>query len=524
MDSRTLEFADEVRRMTGAEGVDLVLNCLSGDFISRSLGVLRPLGRFLELGKRDMIENARLGLRAFRNNLSYYGIDIDQMLVREPDMIRDLLQSVIGRLARGEYRPLPHRVFPVSRAVEAFRHLQQSRQIGKVVLSMEDRCVKFERPLEEPPPFSAKATYLITGGLGGFGLATGQWMADHGARHLVLVGRRGAATPEARAGVLALRGKGVRVSAARADVTKERDVARLLAGIRKKGPPLRGIVHAAMVLDDKVVLRMDEENLWKALGPKLLGAWHLDRMTRKTPLDFFVMYSSGVSFLGNPGQANYAAANAFLDALASHRAGRGRPALTVSWGAIGEVGYVARHRRIGKSLTGHGVELLRPGSALRILGGLLREDWPQVGVMQMDWKLISEAFGDRLAKLSRLVKPGAPKAVSGEEPGRFLTLLKAAPPEKGLELVLGRLVEHVSRVLRVPDERVDREKPVTVLGLDSLMAVELRQRVLSDLGVELSVMEVLRGSTLAELAQSVHRTLESQGRHHRGSRPRARPA
>ncbi len=144
--------------------------------------------------------------------------------------------------------------------------------------------------------------------------------------------------------------------------------------------------------------------------------------------------------------------------------------------------------------------------------------------MQMDWKLISEAFGDRLAKLSRLVKPGAPKAVSGEEPGRFLTLLKGAPPEKGLELVLGRLVEHMSRVLRVPDERVDREKAVTALGLDSLMAVELRQRVLSDLGVELSVMEVLHGSTLAELAQSVHRTLESKGRQHRGSRPRARPA
>jgi len=524
MDSRTLEFADEIRRLTGGEGVHLVLNCLSGDFISRSLGVLRPFGRFLELGKRDMIENSRLGLRAFRNNLSYYGIDIDQMFVGEPDMIRDLLRSVIGRLARGEHRSLPHRVFPVSRAVEAFRHLQQSRHIGKVVLSIEDRCVKFERPLEEPPRFSAKATYLITGGLGGFGLATAQWMADHGAMHLVLVGRRGAATPEAGAGVLALRGKGVRVSAARADVTKEQDVARLLAGIRKKGPPLRGIVHAAMVLDDKVVLRMDEENLWKALRPKLLGAWHLDRMTRETPLDFFVMYSSSVSILGNPGQANYAAANAFLDSLASHRARRGRPALTVSWGAIGEVGYVARHRRIGKSLTGHGVELLRPGSALRILGGLLHEDWPQVGVMQMDWKLISEAFGDRLAKLSRLVKPGAPKAVSGEEPGRFLTLLKGAPPEKGLELVLGRLVEHMSRVLRVPDERVDREKAVTALGLDSLMAVELRQRVLSDFGVELSVMEVLHGSTLAELAQSVHRTLESKGRQHRGSRPRARPA
>ncbi len=329
LDSRTLAFADEILERTGGEGVDVVLNSLSGEAVAKNLAVLKPFGRFLELGKRDFYENTKIGLRPFRNNISYFGIDADQLMVERPELAGRLYREVEGLLARGTFRPLPHRVFPAGRAADAFRYMQQSRQIGKVIVTNRVPVAATRGAAAAPAGLrlEPEATYLVTGGLGGFGLATAHWLAARGARSLVLVGRSGAARPEAQEAVAELEAAGVRVTVARADVAKLDELRGVLDEIAAELPPLRGVVHGAMVLEDGLIRNLDRRRLLRVLAPKVLGARNLDQLTRGLPLDFFVLYSSATTCFGNPGQGNYVAANLYLEALAEERRAAGRPAL-----------------------------------------------------------------------------------------------------------------------------------------------------------------------------------------------------
>jgi NADPH:quinone reductase-like Zn-dependent oxidoreductase len=201
LDSRSLAFADDVLALTGGKGVDVVLNSLAGEAINRNLRVLRPFGRFLELGKRDFYENTRIGLRPFRNNITYFGIDADQLMAERPALTRRLFGELMKLFEQGELSPLPYRAFPAAQAVEAFRYMQQSRQIGKVVLNFDDGVGSVQRLAPQPLSLQLdpQATYLVTGGMRGFGLATACWLARKGARHLVLLSIGNGITSEGRA-------------------------------------------------------------------------------------------------------------------------------------------------------------------------------------------------------------------------------------------------------------------------------------------------------------------------------------
>jgi NADPH:quinone reductase-like Zn-dependent oxidoreductase len=253
MDSRSTDFADEIMVRTAGEGVDLVLNSLAGEAISKGLGVLRDNGRFLEIGKRDIYQNSRVGLRPFRKNLSFMGIDLDRELRRRPELLAGLFQQLLKRFDEGTLRPLVHRVFPASNVSAAFRYMAQAKHVGKVVISLSDQTVPVAPAADRETSFAAGKAYLITGGLGGFGLILARWMVDRGARHLVLMGRAGARTAEAQAAVEQLRAGGAEVIVARADVSRADDVARVLGEIEGRGRPLGGVMHAAMVLDDSLV-------------------------------------------------------------------------------------------------------------------------------------------------------------------------------------------------------------------------------------------------------------------------------
>ncbi len=226
---------------------------------------------------------------------------------------------------------------------------------------------------------------MITGGLGGFGLVIARWMVEYGARHLVLMGRRGIHSPETQQAVDALRGLGAEVRIAAADVGDSDQLAGVLADMSQTMPALRGIIHAAMNLEDSLLVKLDRERLMNVLAPRARGAWNLHTQTLGMPLDFFVCFSSMASVFGLPGQTPYASSNTFLDSFAYYRRALGLPALTINWGYLGEVGYVARNEKLGERFEGQGLESFSPREATAVLGQLLRQEAVQVGVVRMDW-------------------------------------------------------------------------------------------------------------------------------------------
>ncbi len=341
MDSRSLEFADVVLERTGGRGVDVILNSLPGEAIPRGIAALADYGRFLEIGKRDIYDDARLGLRPFRKNLSFFAIDLDRIIRERAALAGSMLRDVARRVGDGKLAPLPHSAWPIGQALDAFRSMQQAKHIGKVVINCGDQPGAALTPDEEPLEFDADASYLITGGLGGFGLGVARFLADRGARTLVLLGRRGAVGVEARTAVRELEAKGTRIIVRAADVSNEAEVAEVFAAIDRDLPPLKGVVHAAMVLEDALLVNLDRDLIDRVLAPKLAGTWNLHVHTVNRPLDFFVMFSSLSSVFGHAGQGNYAAANAFLDAMAWYRRAIGLPALAINWGYLGDVGYLA---------------------------------------------------------------------------------------------------------------------------------------------------------------------------------------
>ena len=302
LNSRSLEFADDVMKLTNGVGVDVVLNSLAGEAITKGLQILRPFGRFLEIGKRDLYANSRIGLRPFRQNLSYFGIDADTLLIERADLARQIFQTITGLFATGELRPIPFQTVPVSRASEAFRAMQQSRHVGKLVISMRADAPGTLPIVRSKMPVSADGTYLITGGLGGFGLTTAQWLVSQGVRSVALVGRRGAVTEEAKAGIAAMEQAGAVVRSFAADVSDADAVQSVVNDIRSEMAPLRGVIHSAAVIEDAPIVNISAELLARVLEPKMAGAWNLHQATLNDALEMFVLYSSSSVMVGNRGR------------------------------------------------------------------------------------------------------------------------------------------------------------------------------------------------------------------------------
>jgi NADPH:quinone reductase-like Zn-dependent oxidoreductase/acyl carrier protein len=501
-DSRSDRFVADVRAWTGGEGVDVVLNSLSGEFLEKSFALLRSYGRFVELGKRDYYANNQLGLQPFLRNLSFSLVDLRGMTVERPSRVRALFEELLGLVASGAFRPPPIEVLSIGQATEAFRKMAQAQHVGKVVLTLESPEAGIRVAAESAAEIRADGTYLITGGLGGLGLSVAGWMAGRGAGHLVLVGRSGAASEEQRSAVASLEERGTRVTVCKADVSDRRALEGVLSAIPRE-LPLRGVVHAAGVLDDGMLKEQSGERFRAVMGPKAMGALHLHALTREMPLDFFVLYASGAGLLGSPGQGNYAAANTFLDALAHRRRAQGLPALSIDWGAFSEVGLAAAQENRGARLASQGMRSLTPQEGLSVLERLLAGDRTQVGVLPLNlrqWVGFNQvAASSRM--LSRLVaeqRGGAGRPAGDRD---LLARLAVAEPAARAAMLLDVLSAQVSQVLRIADGKLDVEAPLTSLGMDSLMGLELRNRIEAVLGITMSATLLWTYPTVAALSR-----------------------
>ena len=512
MDSRSLEFADEVMEITGGRGVDVVLNSLAGEALTKSVGVLAPYGRFLEIGKRDIYQNSRLGLRPFSRNLSFFAIDLSRLLRDRPAFIGQTLADLMGQFAARELTPLPKKVYPVTQAADAFREMASGHHTGKIVFSLADAAAVPVQPApDEKVRFRGEASYLITGGVGGFGRTVAEWMIAHGARNLVLIGSRETSAASARKYFENAESQGVKILARAVDVSDATALDRLFSEIRATLPALAGVIHGAMKIDDGVLQQLNPERFRTVMAPKAEGAWNLHVLTRDLPLDFFVMFSSVASVVGNPGQGNYAAANAFLDALASYRRASGLPAQTVNWGHLGGVGYVSRNAHVSEYLNRHGIPELAPPEALELLGRVLQSDIPRVSAMRMDWKQWAEA-NPRLkqsARYSDLVSLELSAEPREDLAGAIAAIWKAsgAGRQKLLETYIQ---EAAARVLRLPAATLSVTQPLSDFGLDSLMSIELINRIEEGLAQRFPVEKIRGGPSIAMLAKILAGALPAQ--------------
>ena len=512
-DSRSLDFAEAILRDTGGAGVDVLLNSLSGEAIRRNLQILRPFGRFLELGKRDFYENTTMGLRPFRNNLSYFGIDADQLLLGRPALTRRLFTEIMEHFAQGDFFTLPMVRFPAARVVEAFRHMQQARQIGKIVVDMEAPFTPAARPARHGGPglrLSADGVYLVTGGLSGFGLETARWLVTRGARRLVLVSR--SARPDAigQEALTAMTAAGVDLHCLPCDVGDGAQVQALFTRIAAEIGPLRGIIHAAAVIDDALAQNLTATQIDAVLRPKIAGAWHLHQNSQGAPLDFFVLYSSVTTLLGNPGQAHYVAANTWMEALATQRRAQGLPTTAVLWGAIGDIGYLARNPQLRDVLQQRlGGAALRAATALDILESMLLTNTNALVVADLDWGVVRRflpgAQAPRFTELSRGVEEDA--AATDAD---LCATLQTLPLGEAQALLTELVRREVGQILRLAVEKIPPDQNLGQLGLDSLMGVELALALEERLGIKLPAFLLSEGPTPGKLAQRLLQTLRKK--------------
>ncbi|MBI4587208.1 MAG: polyketide synthase dehydratase domain-containing protein, partial [Candidatus Rokubacteria bacterium] len=376
-----------------------------------------------------------------------------------------------------------------------------------------------------PLPWRANGTYLITGGLGDLGLEVARWMAAQGARRLILLGRSqlpprsrwnevqdGTRLARQVSLIRELEALGASVHLAAVDVADEAGLASFLEAFRGDGwPPIRGVWHLAGVLEDRLLEQLDVPALDAVLRPKVVGGWLLHRLLDDAALDFFVLFSSAGSLLGQPGQANYAAANAFLDALAHHRRAQRRPALSINWGAWAELGFAATPggRRLARHAAVQGIAGIPPRQGLELLERLLAQGATQAAVLPVNWPRYRRVHGagseplllSELAREQTDVAPGA----GGPRPKGSLSrdALIAAEPGERQRVLESYLRDLVARALGLPASDLDMRQPLNTLGLDSLMAVQVKNRVETDLGVIVPVVSFLAGRSAAELAGQV---------------------
>jgi acyl transferase domain-containing protein/acyl carrier protein len=373
-----------------------------------------------------------------------------------------------------------------------------------------DRCAVPEAAPAEHGMLRPDASYLITGGLGGLGLSVARWMVAQGARHLALLGRRGAATAEQAEAVAALEAVGAQVLVASVDVSERESLASVLEDIARRMPPLRGVVHAAAVLDDGLLAQQDMARFRRVMAPKAAGAWNLHQLTRGADLDFFVLYSSAASLLGSPGQGNYTAANAFLDALAQHRRSLGLPGLSIAWGPFSEVGLAAAQDNRGARLSSRGMRSLTPEEGTAILGRLIGGGPAQVGVISLDMRQWIEFFPQAASspRLSPLVQSAGRAAGPKGRGSALRKALLAVTPAERPEVLHQWIRDQVAQVLRLDPGQIDQQVPFNSLGFDSLMGLELRNRLESGLGLSLPSTLIWTYPHLAALAAFLESKIE----------------
>ncbi len=501
LDSRDPGFADRLRG-AGFEGVDVAVNSLAAEAMERTLGLMRPFGRFIELGKRDYAENRRVALRPLRRNVTYFAVDVDELPRARPAVAARLLTSIAERLASGIFQPLPFALRPAEEAEAAFRTLQASGQIGKLVIA--PPAPAEARPAADWHP--GEGITVVLGGVQGFGLAAAQWLAGQGARRFALVSRRGAATPGAESALAEL---GSEARAYACDATDEAALAATLAEIRKRGP-ITGVVQAAAVFEDGTAAALDAKRTARVLAAKITIAEHLDRLTEADPIKLFLLFSSATVPVGSPGQAAYVAANAAMEALARRRQAEGRPACAVQWGPIADAGVLAGDEATAAGLSRRlGAVALPAATCLAALPAILASGVAVAGVARILWQQAGAALPVLAEPIFAAVRAGLDNSAESDGPD-LRNRVHGLPEDEAIGVMRDAVRGELGRILRVPAASIALDAPLPGLGLDSLGGMELRTGLERRMGSAVALSAVTEDLTVETLARRMLESLRGE--------------
>lgn len=495
-DSRSLNFYDEILQDTNGEGVDVVLNSLSGPALHKSLRLIRTLGRFIEIGKQDITTNSRLSLLPFNKSIQFIALDLDKILPVSPHVAHQFFLNFLVDYTRKLLPPLPYEVFDVAKCKEAFKKLSSGTHSGKVVIDFTNHNLETVPQTREQLSFNENESILITGGCGGFGLRTALWMAEQGVKHLVLGSRSGRITDEERYIQEKIEALSCTIYPIQLDVTDPSSVERAVLQSLDKGLKLVGVIHAAAVMEDCLIESVTPALFDKVFLPKALGAWHLHKQTQNLPLKFFVCYSSVTGYTGNTGQLAYTTANCFLDGLVLDRIRQGLPATSISWGAIGETGMLARNSLAQSHVASIGYKPIPPAIGLHLMGEAINHFQNHIGIIDIDWNKITSSLPGTWKRLAGLLE----SKQHGAFPA-FVSSLLAQEEDQWDNVVLDGVKQLIAEITGTAADALQTDAKLTDLGFDSIMSVELVVAIQSKLGVDLPVMEILSAGTITQLAQ-----------------------
>nr|AAR85531.1 polyketide synthase [Didymella maydis] len=506
--SRDTSFASHVMRLTQGVGVDVVMNSLAGEALRQSWTCIAANGRFVELGQRDITVNSRLDMAPFARNASFIAFNLAKMLRQDPQMACEMLGEVLKLYDRGTLRGYQSlETYTYSHLGDAFRKMQTGRHMGKLVaVARPADIVRFQgTPALSPPLFDPDAAYLLVGGLGGLGSATALWMAERGARHLVLLSRSGA-SPSQDSILARLRATNCATTVLACDVAERDLLASALATVKDTLPPIRGVIQGAMVLRDGMLAQLSRSDYLAVLRPKLHGTWNLHALL--PDLDFFIVESSISGIVGNAAQAAYAAANTFLDAFARYRRSLGLPATAIDIGAVEGIGYLARNPELKRAMERQGFSFTDEARLMRLLDFSISHPARQprrshiitgLGAWHPDCSL--PVLGAPLFSRHRLLSSrgiSAPAAINS-----LRNTLKHATTHDAEIALLAALVDHVVARTDIPVENVDTSKGLQDYGIDSLAAVELRNWLSRETDSVIPILELLGAESLTDLAAKI---------------------
>ena len=473
--SRTLDFAEEILTATDGKGVDVAFNSLNGEFIDKTLTALAPNGRFVEIGKIGIWDKTKM--QASRPDVDYFPFDLLEVSNANPKQITQMLRHLMTQFEAGSLQPLPKTVFPIESAPDAFRYMAQARHIGKVVLTLSAIA-----PSQDV--ISPDATYLVTGGLGSLGLEVAQWLADRGAKHLVLVGRR-SPSQKATKTLTQIEQSGVSIQIAQADIAQFSELKAVLSPYLSASTnlPLKGVFHLAGTLEDGLLVNQSWKNFEAVMTPKIAGTWNLHRLTLPLDLDHFVCFSSIASLMGSLGQSNYAAANTFLDVLAHYRRHLGLPALSLNWGPWGEVGMASQmDARAQQRMADQGLASIPTETGLQLMARSMQQSQSQVGVVPIDWSKFIATSSGQAPTLLEAVKPAEDERQETVADAEIIQQLVKVPKGDRPALLATYLQAQLAKVMGfTAPEAISPSEQFGDLGMDSLMAVEFSNRLQTNL-------------------------------------------
>ncbi|KAI0378120.1 putative polyketide synthase [Hypomontagnella monticulosa] len=519
--SRNLAFAQEVKRLTRGKGVDVVLNSLAGDALVASWECIAPYGRFIEIGKRDIFSHNTLPMYQFAQNVTFSAVDIGAITRERPELIGETFDRLVDLFDRGMLRtPSQLKVFPVSEVESAFRHLQSGTHAGVVAVEIDsDAVIPVVTKTRPDTVFETNETYVISGGLGGQGRSIAKWMVSKGARNLVLLSRSGAKSDKSIAFVDELRNSGANIYCPQCNIADPNSLQAVLDHCRTNMPSIKGCIQAAMDLRDGVFDNMSVEGWTKSLAPKVPGSWNLHKQLPRD-LDFFIMFSSVSGIIGSQGQANYAAGNTYQDELAKFRLSRGEKAVSLNLGPLEDEGYVAENEGMAArlinmrsvmmmsqsevfSLLDHYCNKALPIGSIQpqLITGLdIPADVVARGMEPSDW--MNEPMFVNLHQVAASEVTNK-KESTGDGPDLGTVIRAAESLTQAGEILANGLAGKLAKVLSIPQDTFDLGQPLHTYGVDSLIALEIRNWFLKALKVDVAVFEILSGATATTLGLTV---------------------